>query len=94
MYSNRLHPLIDFEAQTSSHLVLKPKPRNRRGDFDSPITKPSTLVLRPKQRNHRDDFEAQITKPSPSILRLNWETHASCLLHVYDADHTWRHLTS
>jgi hypothetical protein len=40
-------------------LVLRPKPRNHRDDFESQITKPSTLVLRPKPRNHRNGFEAK-----------------------------------
>jgi hypothetical protein len=50
-------------------LVLRHKPRNRRGDFETQITKSSTLVLRTKPRNHRGDFGAQITKPSALILR-------------------------
>jgi hypothetical protein len=32
-------------------LVLKPKPRNRRGDFDAQITKPKLPVLRLKPGN-------------------------------------------
>jgi alkanesulfonate monooxygenase SsuD/methylene tetrahydromethanopterin reductase-like flavin-dependent oxidoreductase (luciferase family) len=32
-------------------LVLRPKPRNRRGDFEAQITKPELPVLRPKPRN-------------------------------------------
>jgi hypothetical protein len=75
-------------------MVLRPKPRNHRGNFEVQITKPSTLVLRPKPRNYRGDFEAQITKPSPLVLRLNRETRASRLLHVYDADRTRHHPTS
>jgi hypothetical protein len=40
-------------------------------------------------------FWGQITeKLSPPVLRLNQKTHASRLLHVYDADHTRRHSTS
>jgi hypothetical protein len=37
--------------QTEVHLVLRPKPRNRRGDFESQITKPELPVLRPKPKN-------------------------------------------
>jgi hypothetical protein len=72
-------------------LVLRPKPRNRRGDLETQITKPSTLVLRPKPRNCHSGFEA---KPLPVVLRLNQETHASRLLHVYDVDCTRHHPTS
>jgi hypothetical protein len=32
-------------------LVLRPKPRNRRGDFEAQITKPELSVLRPKPGN-------------------------------------------
>jgi hypothetical protein len=40
-------------------------------------------------------FCGQISdKPPPPVLRLNRKTHASCLLHVYDADHTWHQSTS
>jgi hypothetical protein len=32
-------------------LVLRPRPRNRRGDFETQITKPKLPVLRPKPGN-------------------------------------------
>jgi hypothetical protein len=32
-------------------LILRPKPRNRRGDFEAQITKLELPVLRPKSRN-------------------------------------------
>jgi hypothetical protein len=32
-------------------LVLRPKPRNRRGDFEAQITKPELQILRPKPEN-------------------------------------------
>jgi hypothetical protein len=60
--SQRLHPLIGFEAQTDKPpppLVLSPKPRNRRGDFDAQITKLSTLILSLKPRNRHSGFEAK-----------------------------------
>jgi hypothetical protein len=38
-------------GQTEAHLVLRPKPRNRRGDFETQITKPKQSVLRPKLGN-------------------------------------------
>jgi hypothetical protein len=37
--------------QTEVRLVLRPKPRNRRGDFEAQITKPELPVLRPKPKN-------------------------------------------
>jgi hypothetical protein len=37
--------------QTESRLVLRPKQRNRRGDFEAQITKPELPVLRPKSEN-------------------------------------------
>jgi hypothetical protein len=37
--------------QTEAHLVLRPKPRNRHGDFEVQITKPELPVLRPKPGN-------------------------------------------
>jgi hypothetical protein len=37
--------------QTEACLVLRPKPKNRRGDFKDQITKPELPVLRPKPGN-------------------------------------------
>jgi hypothetical protein len=37
--------------QTEVRLVLRPKPRNCRGDFEHQITKPELPVLRPKLGN-------------------------------------------
>jgi hypothetical protein len=37
--------------QTEAHLVLRPKPRNRCGDFEDQITKPELPVLMPKPGN-------------------------------------------
>jgi hypothetical protein len=34
--------------QTEAHMVLRPKPRNYRGDFEAQITKPKLPILRPK----------------------------------------------
>jgi hypothetical protein len=39
--------------QTEAHLVLRPKPKNRRGDFEAQITKPDLPILRPKSPNPR-----------------------------------------
>jgi hypothetical protein len=37
--------------QTEAHLVLRPKPKNRRGDFKAQITKPKLPILSPKLGN-------------------------------------------
>jgi hypothetical protein len=73
--------------QIEAHLVLRPKLRNRRGDFEAQITKSELSVLRPKSGNpaptHHLGFEAQPRnpppvlrqnreKPSPPVLRSNW----------------------
>jgi hypothetical protein len=82
----------DANQQTSSHFVLRSKPRNCRSDFEAQTTKQPTLSLRPKPRNRHGDFEAQITKPSPLVLRLNRETCASvsstCTMRIAH-DITW-----
>jgi hypothetical protein len=69
--------------QTEAHLVLRPKPRNHRGDFEPP-----------NHLTRAAGFEAQTEKPSTTlVLRLNQETRASSL-HVPGADRTRRHPTS
>jgi hypothetical protein len=42
--------------QIKARLVLMPKPRNHRGDFEAQITKSELLVLRPKLENRRPWF--------------------------------------
>jgi hypothetical protein len=42
--------------QIKACLILSPKPRNYRGDFDTQITKPQLPVLRPKPGNPRHGF--------------------------------------
>jgi hypothetical protein len=45
-------PLVLWRnRQTEVCLVLRPKPRNRRDDFEAKITKPELPVLRPKLEN-------------------------------------------
>jgi hypothetical protein len=47
-----LPPLVLWRnRELEAHLVLKPKPRNCRGDFEAQITKPKLPVLRLKPRN-------------------------------------------
>jgi hypothetical protein len=53
MHVLRQPPSIGFVVQSTieAHLVLRPKPRNRRDDFEAQITKPELSVLRPKPGN-------------------------------------------
>jgi hypothetical protein len=50
--------------QTEVCLVLKPKPRNRHGDFEAQITKPELSVLRPKTGNPPPHWFCGSTKKS------------------------------
>jgi hypothetical protein len=50
--------------QTEAHLVLRPKPRNRRSDFEAQITKPKLPVLRPKLGNPPPPWVRGSTKKS------------------------------
>jgi hypothetical protein len=50
--------------QTEARLVLRPKPRNRRDDFEPQITKPELPVLRPKPRNPPPPWFRGSTKKS------------------------------
>jgi hypothetical protein len=78
-----LHPSILWRnRQTITHLVLKPKPRNRHDNFVGQITKLQLPVLRTKLGN-----------TSTLVLRLNQKTHAP-RFHVHGADRTWHHPTS
>jgi hypothetical protein len=65
-----------------TRLVLRPKPKNRCGDFEAQITKLKLRVLRPKLRN-----------PSTLVLRLNQETRAPRFL-MHGVERTQRHPTS
>jgi hypothetical protein len=54
--------------QTEAHLVLRPKPRDRRGDFEAQITKPVLSVLRPKLVNPPPPwFWGSTKKPTTSF---------------------------
>jgi hypothetical protein len=81
-YTVLLLSVLWGNRQTVARLVLRHKPRNRRGDFEAQITKPKLPVLRPKPGN-----------PSTLVLMLNQGTRALRLL-LHGADHTRRHLTS
>jgi hypothetical protein len=63
-------------------LILRFKPRNRRCDFETQITKPELPVLRPKPKNL-----------STLVLKPNQETRAP-RLYVHGTDRTRRHLAS
>jgi hypothetical protein len=59
-------------------LVLRPKPRNRRGDFEAQITKPELPVLRPKPGNPSHlGFEAQPRNPTTGFEDKPGETVAT-----------------
>jgi alkanesulfonate monooxygenase SsuD/methylene tetrahydromethanopterin reductase-like flavin-dependent oxidoreductase (luciferase family) len=59
-------------------LVLRPKPKNHRGDFDDQITKPKMLVLRPKPGNPPPPwFLGSTKKPSAGFEAKLGETVAT-----------------
>jgi hypothetical protein len=60
--SSSAHRFWGANRQASSHLVLRPKPRNRHGDFVGQITKPQLPVLRPKPGNSSEWFWGQSTR--------------------------------
>jgi hypothetical protein len=64
--------------QTEAHLVLSPKPRNRRGDFEAQITKLKLLVLRSKPENPPPSwFWGSTKKPTTSFEAKPGETIAT-----------------
>jgi hypothetical protein len=77
-----LPSVLWHNRQTVARLVLRHKPRNRRGDFEAQITIPELPILRPKPEN-----------PSTLVLRPNRETRAPHLL-VHSIDCTRCHPTS
>jgi hypothetical protein len=50
-HADLLPSVLCRNRQTETHLILRPKPRNRRGDFETQITKPELPILRPKPKN-------------------------------------------
>jgi hypothetical protein len=61
------------KQQTEAYLVLRPKLRNHRSDFEAQITKPELPFLGPNRETHHHlGFEAQ-PRNGPPILRPNWE---------------------
>jgi hypothetical protein len=59
-------------------MVLRPKPRNHRGDFDAQITKPKLPVLRPKPGNNPPHWFWGTTKnPSAGFAAKPGETVAT-----------------
>jgi hypothetical protein len=76
--------------QTEACMVLRPKPRNRRGDFEAQITKPDLTVLRPKsgetvassfevklEKTIASSFEAKLEKTSTTSFEANSEKTAT-----------------
>jgi hypothetical protein len=51
--------VLSRNQQTEARLVLRPKPRNYRGNFEPQITKAYLSVLRSKPENHHHGFEAK-----------------------------------
>jgi hypothetical protein len=63
---------------TEVHLVLRPKPRNRRSDFETQITKPKLLILRPKLGNPPPPwFWGSTKKPTTGFEAKSGETVAA-----------------
>jgi hypothetical protein len=71
-------------------LVLRPKPKNRHGDFEAQITKPELPVLRPQLENSprpwfwpenppRPWFWVSTKKSTPGFEAKPGETIATCL---------------
>jgi hypothetical protein len=70
--------------QIEANLVLRLKPRNRRGGFEAKITKPKLPILRPKPGNppppwfwgstkkSTTSFEAKPEETVSPVLRSNW----------------------
>jgi hypothetical protein len=52
--------------QIEAHLVLRPKLRNRRGNFEAQITKPELPILRPKPGNPPPSWFWSSTKKPPA----------------------------
>jgi hypothetical protein len=64
--------------QTEAHLVLRPKPRNRRGDFEVQITKLELSVLRPNPGNPPPPrFWSSTKKPTTGFEAKPGETVAT-----------------
>jgi hypothetical protein len=61
--------------QTEACLVLRPKPRNRRDDFEDQITKTELPILRPKLGNPSPPwFRGSIKKPTTGFEAKPGET--------------------
>jgi hypothetical protein len=70
-----LPPLVLWpNRQTEACLVLRPKPRNHRGDFEAQITIPELPVLRPNSRNRRPWFWGSTKKSSLLISMCTVQT--------------------
>jgi hypothetical protein len=64
--------------QTEVCLILKLKPRNRRGDFEAQLTKPELSVLRPKPENPAPPwFSGSTKKPTAGFEAKSRETIAT-----------------
>jgi hypothetical protein len=73
------HPSVLWRnRQTEACLVLRPKPRNRRGDFEAQISKSELPVLSPKPGNPPPPwFWGSTKKPTTGFEAKPWETIAT-----------------
>jgi hypothetical protein len=74
-----LPPLVLWrDRQSKADLVLRSKPRNRRGHFEAQITKPNLPVLMPKSENPPPPwFWASTKKPTTGFEAKPGETVAT-----------------
>jgi hypothetical protein len=59
------------DQQTEARLVLRPKPRNRCGDFEAQIQNRRCWFWGPNQKTRATDFEAKLEKTIKVVLRPN-----------------------
>jgi hypothetical protein len=71
-----LSSVLWCNRQTIAHLILRHKPKNRRGDFVGQTGKPERVVLRPNIRNVATGFEAKLGQ----IVNLGFEEHIDFLI--------------
>jgi hypothetical protein len=70
--------ILWHNRQTEACLILKPKSRNRHGNFEAQINKPELSVLRPKPKNPPPLwFCGSIKKPTTGFEAKSGETVAT-----------------
>jgi hypothetical protein len=93
MFCADFPPLVLWRNwQINARLVLRPKPRNRRSDFDAQITKLKLPVLRSKLGNPSHRFWGQTERNRPSGFEAQLRNscysspHARCRSHIMSPD--------